>query len=102
MDIIYRDFKMTPGNAKERFDLMRTRTVVVKSDKLPSGKKRTDGKRKGDLYEAYSPIGFDMHFENAVHEIIAISLSEKEGVTDIKGYLAEYKRMKDEILNLLK
>src|SRR5512133_2187252 len=99
MDIIYKDFKLSPGNAKERFDLMRTRKVTVKSDKLPSGKKRTDGKKKGDNYMADGIIGYDMLLCNALHEIIAISLAEKEEVTDLKGYLVEYKRMKDEILN---
>ncbi len=103
MIIKFKEYTLRPGPfAKDRFDVLKTIPVTVKSDSLPSGKKRSDGRKIGDIYEKEDPIAYDLLLENAIEKIIRLSLAEKEIVTDLGGYLKEYKKAKLEIENLLK
>ena len=96
--IIYKDFKMTPGNAKERFDLVQIKKITVKKGQklIPKGKK------VGDVYTKEIECGYDMRLETAIESIIRLCLAEEDRTIELREYLAEYKKAKDEILNLLK
>jgi hypothetical protein len=102
MKILYKNYILQPGlNAKDRWDLIKTITVTVRSDTL-MGKKRTDGRKEGDSYEKKEELGYDMMLENAISKCISYLLAENESVTNLRGYLDEYKRHKSELIKLLK
>jgi len=102
MKIIYKGYTLAPAvGCEDRFDIYKTTTVTVKSDKTPKGTKRTDGLKIGDTYQKDEAIDFGMRLGNAVHKIILYSLAENEETTDLNGFLAEYRKEVDVIEKML-
>jgi hypothetical protein len=102
MKIQFKGYTLIPATGcEDRFDIYTTTTVTVKSDKI-MGKKRKDGLKPGDSYEKTEPIDFGMRLENAIQKIILYSLAENQDTTDLKGFMAEYKKYLAEIESLLK
>jgi hypothetical protein len=102
MIITYKNFKLKPGMyAKDRFDLSRIKPLVM--NHMPSMKKKHGNKPVGTvLGETEEELGYDLYLGVALQKLISILLSEKEEVVDLKTYLLEYKKCKEEIENLLK
>ena len=102
MKIQYKNYLLCPAiGCEDRFDIYKTITVTVKSDKTPQGKKRTDGLKTGDTYQKDEAIDFGMRLGNAVHKIILYSLAENEETTDLKEFLAQYRKKVAVIENML-
>ena len=102
MKITYKNYTLVPAiGCEDRSDIFKTITVTVKSDKTPKGKKRNDGLKIGDTYKKDEVVDFGMRLANAVHKIILYSLAENEETTDLKGFLAEYRKDVDIIEKML-
>jgi hypothetical protein len=102
MKIQFKNYLLVPAiGCEDRFDIYTTTKVTVKSDKI-MGKKRKDGLKAGDSYDKTEPIDFGMRLENAIQKIILYSLAENQDTTDLKGFMAEYKKQLAEIESLLK
>jgi hypothetical protein len=102
MKIQFKGFTLQPGQtAKDRFDILQTKEVrmnntpmmVKKYPKTPIG--TIVGTKEDE-------IAYDVLLENAIPKIVLYHLAENEAVTDLKGFLAEYKKCVKEIESLLK
>jgi hypothetical protein len=71
-------------HCRDRFDLYRT------------GSNGNTGKETKKL------IGYGYRMEEALLKMIGVRLAERTDITDIQGYVREYKKAKSEIKNLLK
>jgi len=85
MNIKYKNYLLEQEG--DRFNLYR---IVIGEGK----------KNKG--MEIPKPIGYSYHFDNAVKMIIALEVEKKQETTDLKGWLAEYRRQTELITKALK
>jgi hypothetical protein len=103
MKIKFKNFTLQPGQtAKDRFDVLQTKEV--KMNNTPSmikkwGKNVPIGTIVGTKEDE---LAYDMLLENAIQKIVLYELSENESVTDLQGFIAEYKKTRAEIESLLK
>jgi hypothetical protein len=96
MNVTYKNFTMYPvPYALDRFDVFQTIKRTATQD-LKSGVK------EGEMYETEEDVAFGLTLESAIQKIILLTLAEKEGTTDLKGYLKAYKEERIELEKLLK
>lgn len=97
MNIKFRNYQLTPATGVEdRFDLQETVNATVKGDK-----KRIDGRKKGDKYVTQRDVAYGLKLEEGLQKIILFCVAEKKETSDIKGFLEEYKSVKNELFKLL-
>ena len=102
MKIQFKGFTLQPGQtAKDRFDVLQTKEVKMNNTPMMVKKypKTPIGTIVGTKEEE---VAYDMRLENAIPKIVLYYLAENESTTDLKGFLAEYKKCVKEIENLLK
>jgi hypothetical protein len=102
MKIKFKDFTLQPGQtAKDRFDILQTKEIRMNGTPMMAKKypKTPIGTIVGTKEEE---TAYDVLLENAIPKIVLYYLSENESVTDLKGFLAEYKKCVKEIESLLK
>lgn len=101
MKIKFGDFTLQPGlNAKDRWDLLRTKDKVMTSH--PSMKSKYPKAKVGQIVgTTEEEIGYDLRLENAISKAIAYRLADNEDTTDLKGFIMAYKGMKEELESLL-
>ena len=88
MKIKYKNYTMIPcTNAEERFDLFETVIATSKKDKSE--------------YEREQDIAYGITVEGGISRIIACEMAKKDETVDLKRFLAEYLKQKQEILNIL-
>jgi hypothetical protein len=96
MKILFKGYILTPVPASlDRFDISKKVIATAKIDKK-------DGVKKGTQYEREEEIAYGCSLESAIQKIISYSLAEKEGTTDLRGYVDAYKKEKLELEKLLK
>ena len=102
MTIKFKEFTLQPGpNAKDRFDLLRTKEVTMNN--TPMMKSKYPKAKQGDIVGTKEEeLGLDMLLENAIEKCIKYLLADKEEVTDLKGYINAYKSERLELERLLK
>jgi hypothetical protein len=102
MKIQFKGFTLQPGEtAKDRFDILQTKEVKMNNTPMMVKKypKTPLGTIVGTKEEE---IAYDVLLENAIPKIVLYHLVENESVTDLKGFLTEYKKCVKEIESLLK
>lgn len=101
MKITFKNFILQPGpSAKDRWDLLQTNQVVMTN--LPAMKSKYPKAKIGDIVgESQKELGLDMRLENAIEKCISYLLSDKEDVTDLRGYISAYKSERLELEKLL-
>jgi len=86
MKIEYKSYliKQTQSN---KFDLQ---------EKITRTKKDT-----GESYEALSDLAYDVRLERAIELIVFEELRKREETVTLKDYLKEFKKEKEELLNVI-
>jgi hypothetical protein len=103
MKLKIKEFTLVPSlHAEERWDITKEVTAVVKNNNTVKGQPRKDGLKVGAKFQRTEDVGYGVTLENAIEKIIALRLAENEETADLKSFIREYKREKNEILNLLK
>lgn len=87
MNIEYKNYKIKQTSAL-KFDLIK----LVEREK----------KETKEKYIAESTMGYDMQLENCCKNIVLDLMKSKEETTDLKNFLTEYKREKEELLKTIK
>lgn len=96
MNVTYKNFTMYPvPYAQDRFDVFQTVKRKATQD-LKSGVK------KGQMYESEEDVAFGLTLESAMQKIMLLTMAEKEGTTDLKGYLKLYRDERIALEKLLK
>ena len=93
MIIEYKRFKLEP-TVSNRFNLTRSFTKRVQK----FGTKEYTGETR----EETEDMGYDMTFEKCLNEILHWRLRNKQETTDLKGFIKEFKKEKEELINTLK
>ena len=87
MEIKIRNYIIRPCMAAPtRYDLLKNVTRTNKSTDID--------------YEGTTDIGYGMTLENCIGDIIFLEVNLKNNTCDLKEYLAEYRKVKDEIAKL--
>ena len=96
MNIAYKNCKIVQTKSLN-YDLLRTvkREVFEKDD---NNKKVTTGEFK-DFDEEW---GYDMKLETCIDKIVKLELLEKQETVDLKTFLTEYDKAKQELLTEIK
>lgn len=95
MIIKFKEYTLTQDQiAVERFNLSRLVTATAKKDMV-------DGVKAGESFQKEEVIGWGYNLENALSVIISYELIKNDSVTDLKGYLREYRSVKNELTKLL-
>lgn len=99
MKITYEDFILETEPIAGRLDVYRNKKKIAKeNDPLVR-----DGRRKiGEAYIKKEEIGFGMTIEHAIERIIMEKLHDKKETTDLRGFIREFKRLKEELEIALK
>ena len=83
-----REYNITPCmNAPKRYDLSKTVTKTKKST--------------GEKYEGTNDIGYGMPLESCIENIIFLEVNKGNEITDLKQYIETYKKVKDEIIQIV-
>jgi len=96
MNIAYKNYKIVQTKSLN-YDLLRTvkREVFEKDD---NNKKVATGEYK-DFDEEW---GYDMKLETCIDRIVKLELLEKQETVDLKKFLTEYNKAKQELLTAIK
>jgi len=78
------------------FTFEATDTCHDRFDLFKKGKNQKTGK------DTRSLIGYGYTFEEGIEKMIRTDLGERGDITDIKGYVAEYKKAVTEVKSILK
>lgn len=97
MNIQYKNYRLvqTPSC---RFDLIVIKTVEIQEVNEETKKKSGTGEFK----EVENEYGYDMHFNTCIDCIAKMELMKNEDTVDLKTFLKEYNRIKDELLTEIK
>lgn len=93
MTIRFKNFRLEQQSIKG-FDLYKE----VKARKIGTG---TIKEPNGEEYLRDEFIGYNMSFEKCMEEIIHNIQSEEDVVVTVQGFLESYKKLKNEILDIL-
>ena len=94
MIIKVKNYKLIQREEKG-FDLIKE----VDAQKLGTGTMQSPN---GEKYLRDEEIGYNMSLENCIQTIIHLELCKSNETVDLKTYIDEYKRVKNEITNILK
>lgn len=97
MKIEYRNFVLQPGQtAKDRWDVIRMRPLLMSN--LPKMREKYGDIPIGTVIGTTDDeLAYDMKLDHAISKIVAYLLADNEDTTDLKGFIAEYKRLKSEL-----
>ena len=87
MDIEYKKFVIASSANSSRFNLLER---IIRTNKVT--KEKTNETKV---------LGYDMSFEVCLSEILNLRLQEKKKTVTIKDYIEEYKKERQELLNIL-
>ena len=94
MNIKIGKYRINQSVNSARFDLVE----VVKRQK----KDKATGKPNGETYEAENNLGYDMRLESCIERIVINKLRENTKTVELKEFLEEYRKEKQEIEKLVK
>ena len=95
MNIEYKNYKIVQTQSLN-YDLLRT--VRRKTYEIVDGKKVDTGTTR-DHDEDW---GYDMSLERCISQIVKLELLEKQETVDLKTFLTEYDKAKQELLTAIK
>ena len=76
-----------------RFDLYEKKQIVLEKD-------TTKGK-VGDTVESEVLIGYGFSFDRMIYRIVTLELSKNKSTVDFKQYISEFKKLKNELTEIL-
>lgn len=93
MEILILDYKLVQSeHAPQMFDLIRTVTRT---------KRKTDPSEEDETYNAEIFDSYGMSIEHCIEKIIFFELGKNHETLTLKEFLSEYRKTKEQILNLL-
>lgn len=95
MNIAYKNYKIVQTDSLN-YDLRRTRQR--KTFEIVDGKRIDTGTTRDHDEE----LGYDMSLEWCINSIVKSELSEKQETVDLKTFLTEYNKAKQELLTEIK
>lgn len=98
MKVIYEDFILKTEPISGRMDVVRQKRKVAKAEDTAV---KTGKKQIGEVYTSEKTIGYSMTLDRAMEKIIMIKLHERKETTDLRGFIREFKRLKEELENAL-
>lgn len=96
MNIAYKNYKIVQTQSLN-YDLIRTMPKEI-FEKDDNNKKVATGQFK-DVDEEW---GYDMKLETCIDKIVKLELLEKQEIVDLKTFLTEYDKVKQELLTAIK
>ena len=91
MNIIIGKYTLVPSDiSPDRWDII---------EKVTRNKKVDEGEQQ-ETYEGENQLGFSMQLETCLKKILGEKLSSIEKDVDLKEYLREYKREKEELVKI--
>jgi hypothetical protein len=92
MEIKYKNY--TAKEADGRFDLYVTKKLKAKAD--------TKNLKQGEEYDFEDCLGYGFSFESMALRIISYEIAENNDVLTIQEYIEQFKKIKEEVFNVLK
>ena len=92
MNIEYKNY-ILEQDSNGRFDLKQK----VERNKLDENKNQT-----GEKYSSVKDLAYSMTFENIIKRILLLELYKNRKTVDLKKFLTEYKKEKEELLQTIK
>jgi hypothetical protein len=93
MKIKYLNYLITPNDGSpDRFDLSK---IVQKTRKAKEDKEE-------EIYEGTNDMGYSMRLSSCIERIIeeeTVKKYNKDEIIELKDYIEEYKRQKEEVIN---
>jgi hypothetical protein len=86
--------------AKYRWDVLKTVPIIMNNNEMT--KRKYGNKPVGTVVgEKQEEIAYDMLLDNAIDKLIRFELADRQETTDLRGYLAEYKKSVTELEKLI-
>ena len=102
MNIIYKDYKLTPGMGNDTWDLYVKKYPKVtekNKDKYPNKK---IGELTGDSSWSNSPLGYDFRLDKACHVIVHQTLAKIDKDASFSEFLAVWLKEKEDLKKAIK
>jgi hypothetical protein len=93
MNIAYKNYQIVQTRSLN-YDLVET----VNRERIEKGTK----KGTGEFRDVQKEHGYDMRMETCVDMICKLELAKDDSTVDLKTFLKEYNRIKEELLTIIK